>query len=57
MLTPEQIKEFSTAYYEANERKVEVVLEALCRTIKNITGVYPNDKLRDALYYAIQFDV
>jgi hypothetical protein len=36
---------------------VEVVLEAICATIKNVTGVYPNKQLKEKLWEAIQFDV
>lgn len=57
MLTPAETTEAQKAYHRAHERKVEAVLEALCLTIRNITGVYPNERLREKLWEAIQFDV
>lgn len=57
MLTPEETRAASREYHRARERATEAILDALCLTIKNITGVYPSDKLRDQLWEAIQFDV
>lgn len=57
MLTPEQLKEFRNQYHNAKEQEVEVILRAICKTIQNITGVYPNERFREKLYETIRFDV
>jgi hypothetical protein len=56
MLSAEQAKRLSRQYDREREQALETLLDAICMTIKQVTGVEPGDRLREKLHDAIRFD-
>jgi hypothetical protein len=56
MLSAEQAKRLSRQYDREREQSLETLLDAICMTIEQVTGVKPGDRLRERLHDAIQFD-
>lgn len=43
-------------YRGVKEESDSALAEVLCSAYKDATGAYPNDRLREAIYDAIQFN-
>lgn len=52
----ETMKRVKRNYHQAHDAVVDVVLDALCTTYKEVTGKEAGDRLREELYQAIRFD-
>lgn len=52
-----EIERAKTAYYRASEEVEWIVTDALCATYKKVTGKPVTDRIREALFDAIRFQV
>lgn len=55
-LTPEQVQRAQREYNRIQDSAIDVLVDALCDTIQQVTGRKPSDRLRDELFQAVRFN-
>lgn len=46
-----------TAYYHRSEEMAWLLTDAMCATFQKFTGRPADERVREAIYYAVRFDI